>query len=257
MKKEVLVGGFFFLGLILLGLLTFRVDTENRFFGRGQEKHYKVQFETAKHLRAGDPVFVGERRAGHITGVSVKKVSDVRDGQEAKRYVVEFDFAVRAPARLREDSEATIRTNPLLGFRQLEITLGTPQAGELEEGELVRSIEPGADLGRLIARLDKTVSEIQPALREIVENVRQGRGVVGRLIMDEQMGENLAAIVRNVRTASESLNSQEGTLGLLLNDPAVYNELRNLLDQAGSAVEDAREQAPIAVFTSMIFGALQ
>ena len=57
---------------------------------------------------------------------------------------------------------------------------------------------------------------------------------------------------------AEALSAyREGTIAKLVNDPALYDEARKLFRSLGEAVEDAREQAPISAFSSVVFGAFQ
>ncbi len=252
MKKELLVGIFFFGGLALLLFLTLRVEAAKGLFFHTEEHSHRVRFDTARHMRVGDPGFVGEHRAGRITGLEVV----AEDGRRR----VEFEFVVLAPMRVHGDSRATIWTNPLLGNSRLEVTLGSSQANPLPDGALVASDDPPADLSRLIAQANEVAEEIRPAIKNInaiISNVKAGEGVAGKFLMDKEMGETVAEIISELRTAAGSLNEQKGTLGLLLNDPQVYNELRELLRKARMAVEDAREQAPISSFSTMIFSAIQ
>ena len=48
----------------------------------------------------------------------------------------------------------------------------------------------------------------------------------------------------------------EGTLGKLLADATVYDDLSQLLKETRATIDDFRENSPIVTFTSVFFGAL-
>ena len=61
MRRETLVGIFFFAGLAGLAFMTFRVDEESRLFGE-ERTLYRARFPSAEGLRVGNPAPAGSRR---------------------------------------------------------------------------------------------------------------------------------------------------------------------------------------------------
>ena len=57
------------------------------------------------------------------------------------------------------------------------------------------------------------------------------------------------------KEVAEKVKAGQGTVGLLLTDDALYNDLRNMVGSVRGAVNDFREQAPIVTFGSLLFGA--
>ena len=55
---------------------------------------------------------------------------------------------------------------------------------------------------------------------------------------------------------ARSVREGQGTLGKLVNDPALYDDAKKTVNEVRSAVEDFREQAPVSTFGGLIFGAL-
>ncbi|MDA0322625.1 MAG: MlaD family protein [Verrucomicrobia bacterium] len=80
---------------------------------------------------------------------------------------------------------------------------------------------------------------------------------LGRLLSpDDQIYEDLSASIASLRKISESMEKGEGTLGKLLADDTVYDDLSQLLKETRATVDDFRENSPIVTFTSVFFGAL-
>jgi len=47
----------------------------------------------------------------------------------------------------------------------------------------------------------------------------------------------------------------EGTVGKLINDPSVFEEMKKVIQEGREAVRGAKEQIPVGAFTSVVFGA--
>ncbi|HPO90582.1 MAG TPA: MlaD family protein [Victivallales bacterium] len=140
----------------------------------------------------------------------------------------------------------------------------------------------------------KTFSQVENAANELkilLTDTREGKGTIGKLFTDEKIYEDFKATVEDIRKFSanlgegkgslgkissddgmlynqlseavESLNKVavklsegQGTIGKLLNDDTLYFETKTAINQLRGAVEDFREQAPIATLGSMLLGAL-
>ncbi len=106
---------------------------------------------------------------------------------------------------------------------------------------------------KLGGKLDAIVTDI----RAVTADLRGGKSALSLLVSDEEMGKQLKSTIASIAKFTEGLASGEGTLAQLINSPDIAVELKRLLSQAREAVEDAREAAPIAAFTSILFGAIQ
>ncbi|MDR3237732.1 MAG: MlaD family protein [Spirochaetia bacterium] len=64
----------------------------------------------------------------------------------------------------------------------------------------------------------------------------------------EDNRDDIRAAVANLRSFSEKLNSDKGTVAKLLTDDKLANQAGELLEQIKETIEDAREQAPVTSF---------
>ena len=90
-------------------------------------------------------------------------------------------------------------------------------------------------------------------LTELSRKLVEGEGTLGRLLNEDLLYEDLSATLANLRQASAALNSTEGTLGLLLNDDGIYRDLEKAVGTLTGTLEEAREAAPISTFLSTVF----
>jgi len=105
---------------------------------------------------------------------------------------------------------------------------------------------------QLADNLSSAVGDLALALRRAND---PEAGTIGRLLADPQTGEDTKVAVANIRFVTEQLKSGKGTLGLLINDEEMGVRLRRIFTQVSRALEDAREAAPIATFVQVLIGA--
>ena len=81
----------------------------------------------------------------------------------------------------------------------------------------------------LLVSLETTSSNVS----ELVAEVREGEGLLNKLLTDKEYGAkvsgDLERMIENLSMVAEKLNSGEGTVAQLLNDPAVYDAMNDIL----------------------------
>jgi len=159
--------------------------------------------------------------------------------------------------------------------------------GEGTLGKIVNDPKLYEDLRSALAKLDSGLE----SFKAVAAKAEKGEGSLGKFLTDEALYDNLRDASKDLAELGRKLNSSEGTLGRLVNDPALYDDIkkttaslavvmqkiekgegtigklvndeglyveaRRFLKEAREAVEDAREQAPITAFSSVIFAAFQ
>ena len=87
---------------------------------------------------------------------------------------------------------------------------------------------------------------------------------INKILNDEgALYKDLHETLKNTKELTASLNSNKGTLGKLIHDDSLHTEAeatlkdaRKAFEQVNHAIQDFREQSPIATFGSIIFGGL-
>jgi len=103
----------------------------------------------------------------------------------------------------------------------------------------------------------RNFAEAGAGLKAAVKSLTDKQSTVGRLLTDGgQLYEKLEQSLTTVHSIAEDVRNGKGTLGRLVKDPALYEDARKTVNEARRAVEDFREQAPISTFGNLIFGAL-
>lgn len=69
-------------------------------------------------------------------------------------------------------------------------------------------------------------------LQTMIDNVNTKQGTLGKLLNDDAIYDNLLAVSEDLKVLSDRLEKGEGTIGKLLKNDAVYNDLETLLANA-------------------------
>jgi phospholipid/cholesterol/gamma-HCH transport system substrate-binding protein len=228
LSTEKKVGIFFLATLILLGTVIEFVEGWSPF----EEKNaYHTFFKAAVGIRSGDPV--------RLSGVEVGKIEKIAIADTRVR----VDFTVVAGTAIREDSLAEIQQSNLLGGYFLGISFGSPESSQLPPGSAVTSREATSinqlisnlnrnqenvlgELGKLLKETRETFSDSIQRLNAIVTKIDTGKGTLGKLINDPQLYDELYASLSGINKVMGSLLDGEGTLARLLDDPALYDEAK-------------------------------
>lgn len=207
--SELKIGIVSVIAIILAGTLIFLLSGDAGF--PWQRYSLKTQFSDVAGLKAGAPV----RVAGVEVG-SVEDVSFVGDHVE-----VTMQVKKEHATRITTESRATLGAVSLLGESAVDITASThgtpiPEWGYIPTGaKAVTFAEVGAQATEGITEATK-----------LLQDIRNGRGTIGKLFTDEGVYRDLNALLVSADRVTSSISKGQGTLGRLTNDPKLYDDLR-------------------------------
>jgi phospholipid/cholesterol/gamma-HCH transport system substrate-binding protein len=78
------------------------------------------------------------------------------------------------------------------------------------------------------------------SIRKLADDAGSGGGLIDTLLHDKAMAEDLRTTVANVRTVSEDLAAGKGTIGKLFKDDSLYDRLDAAVKEFGAIAGDAR-----------------
>lgn len=228
-RNDVKVGLFFVIGvIILLGLFDF-LDSIPLV---KNEKVVYTYFDKISELREGNSV--------KVAGVVVGKVSDVtlEDGK------VKVHLRVKRDSEVRKDSVATVRSISLLGTNYVSLTFG--EGPIAEAGDVLPSVEP-TDINDIIESVGSVVDTIDSALgafasgdneeaKGILSNIgvitgdiSEGKGTLGKLIKDEKLYNELTRTFTNLGDLSDSITNGQGTFAKAMRDEEFFDLAKSSL----------------------------
>jgi phospholipid/cholesterol/gamma-HCH transport system substrate-binding protein len=225
-KYETIVGVFVVLSLTALLIMVIIIAQQEGLFQ--EYVQYRAIFKNVSGLKTGSEV--------HLAGVTVGNVLNTAINPDGN-IVVTFQVIKKYSDRIRKDSTATIGFMGLLGEKSLDLTPGSLSEPPIPPEGLVASVEP-LDITQLLAKAAPSLQDLQKVLENLV-TLTQGMG---------GPGSDFRHIMKNLKEIVIKINEGKGSLGQLVNDPALYRESTQTVASAKKILTD---------FDQSIFGALK
>jgi phospholipid/cholesterol/gamma-HCH transport system substrate-binding protein len=239
--KTKAMGAFVLGGVLLFAVGLFLIgDRRMLFTGSGT---YYTDYSGISGLEVGDKVRVAGLDAGEILDLQIPS------GPGAK-FRVKFRVMEKLFPVIRTDSIASIQTDGLLGNKYLLINTGKKEQAPLES--VLPSREP-FEMGDLMARigetvksLDETVNEVKGDVTKAVSTISATATHVNEIVTSSQddiktMSAAAGRITGDVSVITARLSAGEGTVGKLLKDDTVYNNMANTSKRAEEILADLRQ----------------
>jgi phospholipid/cholesterol/gamma-HCH transport system substrate-binding protein len=240
---ELKVGIFVVLILFLFGAGVFVIGSHQKYFQR--QYTLWASYSNIKGLIVGSPV--------SLAGLTVGRVNSIIFPEDPSDKTIKVELRINrgVQKRIREDSIASIQTVGLLGDKYVEISLGSPEKDVLQNGARIASVNP-IDLSEYAAKVEETINVVNTILidiKEISGEIRGGKGLLHAILYDPAGGElvhnlsvasgSLDDLMKDLSSAAQSANNivkkverGEGSLGGIINDPTVYEDLKVILGGA-------------------------
>jgi phospholipid/cholesterol/gamma-HCH transport system substrate-binding protein len=201
---------------------------------------YTTRFAAADGLKKGDEVRLAGKNVGKVDSVEFGAVPTSKD---EKPIVVTLVVGAKdVEGRIRRDSQAVLAQQGFLGDRVIDITPGTRNADPIPSGGEI----PSADQQGL-AQIFSGASDILvqfntvgKQLQELMDNINQGKGTIGKLLHDDAFYVNLNRAILEFQDIGARVGKGDGTIARLLNDPKLYDDLRGATTSVKDIVADVR-----------------
>ena len=200
--------GLFFALALIAAFIILEMLGGTAFFKGG----YKLNalFNNIQELKVGDPV--------KMAGVEIGRVESV--GLTNSQVRVTFRVFSKDTA-VRTDSKATVKFTGLMGQNFVAIDFGTSAGVLAVEGAFLQTAEQ-PDLSQIMARLDNVATGVENLTKSFTgDKIDNLLGPFTDFLKQNQLP--LTATIGNLKTISDNIAQGKGTVGLLVNDPALYN----------------------------------
>lgn len=156
---------------------------------------------------------VGGLQAGNNVWFSGVKIGTVRRMQfhGGSQVEVEMNIEEKAQSYIRKNAKAKISSEGFIGNKIVVIYGGSMQAGQVEGGDAL-GVEKGLSTDEIMATFqenNKNLVDITGNLKIISQRLTAGEGTIGKLLTDETLMNNLQVAVFGLRQAST--NAQQLT----------------------------------------------
>jgi phospholipid/cholesterol/gamma-HCH transport system substrate-binding protein len=201
--------------VILLVTVFFAGDIENII---SPKTLLKIDIKDVRGLRRGSPVW--------FSGLEVGLVKSI-DLHPSYGTVVTISVERDLLSYLKKDTRATVQTMGLLGDKYIELSSGSPDAKQLQSGDMVEgaseiSVQDVIETG---TESLKKLTAVAEKLGLLVETVGESKGTISQLLKDPSLYDNLKDASRRISAMSADLQKKKGTLGKLIGDDLLYKQL--------------------------------
>jgi phospholipid/cholesterol/gamma-HCH transport system substrate-binding protein len=216
------IGTFILVSLVVFFAIVYLLGARARYF----ESKYELaaEFTEVAGLIEGATVRLAGVQIGRVTRV-------VLAPEPGGKVRVTMTVARRFHERIRENSEARIATQGLLGDKIVDITPGTPDAPPLRPGAAIAAQDP-QEMSRMFAegaRTLRTVSELATTLRAAADRLDKGGTF-----------DDIGAAVKSARRITDEVEKGRGWLHVLVyEEPEALRRLNGVLSSTQQLISRA------------------
>ncbi len=161
-----------------------------------------------------------------VYGIEEGSVADISlDPQHGT--VVTISVYKKVLGFLRKDATASVLTMGLLGDKYVELNPGTATAPPLGPGEMIRGVSQ-IDLKDVMAASGESVQKINDFIEKmgrLAERLEKSKGTLSKFLEDPALYDNLKETSRYLAVISRDVAEGRGTMGKLVQDPSLYDRL--------------------------------
>jgi phospholipid/cholesterol/gamma-HCH transport system substrate-binding protein len=209
MSRVARLGAFIVATLAVLAAGVFIIGSKEYLFRSTYQ--LKTQFDNVAGLAVGADVQVGGVHSGNVHSITLPH-------KPGDKVIVVMDLDKSTREIVKRDSVASIETEGVLGNQYLAISFGSAGQAEVRDGETIQSVPP-LELGALLAKTNAILDSSQQAIV------------------------NTTSATAHLNSVSAKIDSGQGTVGALVNDKQLYNNL----EQTTTTLHDTMLQAQTGV----------
>lgn len=161
-----------------------------------------------------------------IAGIEIGSVKNMKLHEE---YGTIITMSIRQDLLnfIKKDSKATVQTMGLLGDKYIELSPGSPAAMSITKGDIIegKSQLEIKDLVDASAGSISKITDFVDKLDKFIGKIEKSEGTVGKLINDPSVYQNLSDSTKRLSMILKDFDTSNGTLNMLIKDPSLYNKL--------------------------------
>ena len=191
------------LGLfIFLGLLFF---VGIIFLIGSKQNLFSSQIQLSTTFQNASGLKVGN--AVRFSGIAIGTVDNIEIINDS---TVKVDMMIKDDVKkfIKTDSQASISSEGVIGDKILVISQGSATSKSVKNGQKIKSFEP-VEFDDILASIKisaENAEVITDELATVLVSINEGEGTIGRLMNDEDIAQDLDATMENLRKSCKGLN---------------------------------------------------
>ncbi len=220
---------------LTLGVLIFLMSGTGGWFTR--KITLRSFFDNATGLREGAPV--------RLAGVDIGNVTRVRvvNGRPATPVEVTMKVNTKFAFNLRKDSITVLSTAGILGETFVDIDSSTAKGPEALDGDTLGA-HGQPQIEDVVRASQGTLQNLDSLLKRvdrIMTFVESGQGTIGKVIYDPSLYNQLNATVAEFKGLVDDVQNGKGTLGPLFTSDEIYKKATAAIDKINAMIDDLQQ----------------
>src|SRR5712692_617315 len=161
----------------------------------------KADFHNVAGLNNGAEVRVGGIHEGTVRRINLPSKSD-------EKVTVVMDMENNTRDVVKKDSVAAIKSEGLVGDKYVEVSFGSKEAERVRDGDTIGT-EPPRDISDLINKTDQILDAAKDAMQNvdsISAKVNQGTGTMGALVNDKAIYQQVSAATAQAKAGATAFD---------------------------------------------------
>lgn len=243
-KHALAVGLFILIGIVIIVTGIFMVGSQEKFFSK--RFIIKCSFSDVGGLQAGNNIWLSGVKVGTVKTISFKGDAQVE---------VTMNIDEKAKHRIWKNSMAKISTDGFIGNKIVIIYGGSSKAGIVSDEDRLHSAKGAStdEVMDVLSNSNQNLLQITTNLKDITAQIKEGKGVLGSLIYEQDLQKDLQAtllhfkqagarseeVMRGLQDFTATMNNKNGLIHELLTDTAVFHSLQSSIHQLNSTIVTA------------------
>jgi phospholipid/cholesterol/gamma-HCH transport system substrate-binding protein len=193
--------------------------------------------DNAGGLREGAPVRMAGVDIGNVTGVRIVAGRPLTPVEVTMKVNTKYSF------NLRKDSVTLLSTAGILGETYVDVDSSVAKGPEATDGDTLAAREQ-PDIQDVVRASQGTLQNMDSLLKRvdrIVAFIESGQGSIGKVIYDPALYNQLNATVAEFKGLVDDIQSGKGSIGPLLTSDEAYKKVIATIDKLNVMVDELQQ----------------
>jgi phospholipid/cholesterol/gamma-HCH transport system substrate-binding protein len=168
---------------------------------------------------------------GHKVLASGMEVGQVYDMALNEDGTVKVELSLTKKIKLYKDYKISVKDTSALGGKYVDVEVGSQEEGLHPISYVTgqeKKLQPLDGSAQHSLLNDPNLQEIFASVKKIVKDIEQGKGTLGLLLKEREIYDNIRATSVNIKEITTQMRSEEGTIGKLLYNKELYDKITQI-----------------------------